>query len=43
MEYDTERAGDFQPLRYLPPTKRVVLGLVTTKKGEVSVGGVRLR
>ena len=31
MEYDTERAGGFAPLRLLPPGKKVVLGLVTTK------------
>ena len=35
MEYDTERAGDFKPLRYLPPNKSIVLGLVTTKNGVV--------
>ncbi len=33
MEYDTERAGGFAPLRLLPRGKRVVLGLVTTKSG----------
>jgi 5-methyltetrahydropteroyltriglutamate--homocysteine methyltransferase len=31
MEYDTDRAGDFAPLRHVPPHKRVVLGLVSTK------------
>ncbi len=31
MEYDTPRAGDFEPLRYLAPAKMVVLGLVSTK------------
>jgi len=31
MEYDTERAGDFSPLRHVPPGKTVVLGLVSTK------------
>ena len=31
LEYDTERAGDFAPLRYLPKGKRVILGLVSTK------------
>jgi 5-methyltetrahydropteroyltriglutamate--homocysteine methyltransferase len=35
MEYDDERAGDFQPLRLLPKGKSVVLGLVTTKRGEL--------
>jgi 5-methyltetrahydropteroyltriglutamate--homocysteine methyltransferase len=33
MEYDTERAGGFEPLRRLPKGKAVVLGLVTTKSG----------
>jgi 5-methyltetrahydropteroyltriglutamate--homocysteine methyltransferase len=33
MEYDTERAGGFEPLRYVPKDKRVVLGLVTSKFG----------
>ena len=32
LEYDTERAGDFQPLRYVPKTKTVVLGLMSTKQ-----------
>jgi len=31
MEYDTERAGDFQPLRHVPAGKRVVLGLISSK------------
>lgn len=31
MEYDTPRAGDFAPLRFLPADKRVVLGLVSSK------------
>jgi 5-methyltetrahydropteroyltriglutamate--homocysteine methyltransferase len=35
LEYDTERAGDFQPLRYMPKGKTVVLGLVTTKFPEL--------
>ncbi|KAI0655176.1 UROD/MetE-like protein [Cubamyces menziesii] len=33
LEYDTDRAGGLEPLRYLPPGKHVVLGLVTTKSG----------
>jgi methionine synthase II (cobalamin-independent) len=33
LEYDTDRAGDFKPLRYLPKGKIVVLGLVTSKRG----------
>ncbi|HEY8711029.1 MAG TPA: 5-methyltetrahydropteroyltriglutamate--homocysteine S-methyltransferase [Burkholderiaceae bacterium] len=35
MEYDDARSGDFRPLRYLPKGKIVVLGLVTTKFGEM--------
>ena len=35
MEYDTERAGGFEPLRLLPKGKTVVLGLVTTKSGQL--------
>ena len=34
MEYDTERAGGFEPLRYAPNDKLIVLGLVTTKTPE---------
>ena len=33
MEYDSERAGGFEPLRLVPKGKHVVLGLVTTKSG----------
>ena len=33
MEYDTERAGGFEPLRRVPKDRTVVLGLVTTKTG----------
>ncbi len=35
MEYDDDRSGDFKPLRFLPKGKIVVLGLVTTKFGEM--------
>lgn len=35
MEYDDERSGDFRPLRYLPKGKTAVLGLVTTKVGQL--------
>jgi 5-methyltetrahydropteroyltriglutamate--homocysteine methyltransferase len=35
MEYDTERAGGFEPLRFVPKGKLVVLGLVTSKTGEL--------
>ncbi len=33
LEYDTDRAGGFEPLRFVPQGKMVVLGLVTTKQG----------
>jgi 5-methyltetrahydropteroyltriglutamate--homocysteine methyltransferase len=33
LEYDDARSGGFEPLRYVPKGKMVVLGLVTTKKG----------
>ncbi|HKQ26953.1 MAG TPA: methionine synthase, partial [Burkholderiales bacterium] len=35
MEYDTERAGGFEPLRLVPKDKVVVLGVVTTKTGKL--------
>jgi 5-methyltetrahydropteroyltriglutamate--homocysteine methyltransferase len=35
MEFDSARAGGFEPLRALPTGKKVVLGLVTTKLGEL--------
>ena len=35
LEYDSERAGGFEPLRFVPRGKTVVLGLVTTKSGEL--------
>jgi 5-methyltetrahydropteroyltriglutamate--homocysteine methyltransferase len=35
LEYDTERAGGFEPLRFVPKGKIAVLGLVTTKNGTV--------
>ena len=53
MEWDDERSGGFEPLRFLPKgEKQVVLGLVTTKRGELESkdaaqaadrGGGRLR
>jgi 5-methyltetrahydropteroyltriglutamate--homocysteine methyltransferase len=33
LEYDDERSGGFEPLRFVPKDKMVVLGLVTTKRG----------
>jgi 5-methyltetrahydropteroyltriglutamate--homocysteine methyltransferase len=35
LEYDDARSGGFEPLRFVPPEKVVVLGLVTTKRGEL--------
>jgi 5-methyltetrahydropteroyltriglutamate--homocysteine methyltransferase len=35
LEYDSERAGSFEPLRLVPAHKRIVLGLVSTKAAEL--------
>jgi 5-methyltetrahydropteroyltriglutamate--homocysteine methyltransferase len=35
LEYDTDRAGGFEPLRFVPRSKKVVLGLVSSKKPEL--------
>jgi 5-methyltetrahydropteroyltriglutamate--homocysteine methyltransferase len=35
LEYDDERSGGFEPLRFVPEGKQVVLGLVTTKNGRL--------
>jgi len=35
MEYDSDRAGDFRPLRHLPKGKNVVLGLISSKTPEL--------
>ena len=35
LEYDSERAGSFEPLRFVPKDKIVVLGLVTTKSTDI--------
>jgi 5-methyltetrahydropteroyltriglutamate--homocysteine methyltransferase len=44
MEWDDERSGGFEPLRFLPHgEKMVVLGLVTTKRGELESRDVLLR
>jgi 5-methyltetrahydropteroyltriglutamate--homocysteine methyltransferase len=43
MEWDTERAGGFEPLRLLPRDKKVVLGLVTTKSGALESKEALLR
>jgi 5-methyltetrahydropteroyltriglutamate--homocysteine methyltransferase len=43
LEYDDDRSGDFRPLRYLKPGKVVVLGLVTTKFGQLETKDVLKR
>ena len=44
LEYDTERSGGFEPLRFVPPAKTVVLGLVSSKVAELeSVDTLRRR
>jgi 5-methyltetrahydropteroyltriglutamate--homocysteine methyltransferase len=43
MEYDTERAGGFEPLRLVPKDKTVVLGLLTSKTGRLETRDEVLR
>ena len=43
MEFDSARAGGFEPLRKLPAGKKVVLGLVTTKQGELESADALVR
>lgn len=43
LEYDSERAGSFEPLRFVPRGKQVVLGLITTKLGKLETEDVLLR
>ncbi|MCX7931504.1 MAG: hypothetical protein N2588_03040 [Rhodovarius sp.] len=43
LEYDSDRAGGFSPLRFVPKGKMVVLGLVTTKTGELESVDALLR
>ncbi|MGE0629858.1 MAG: 5-methyltetrahydropteroyltriglutamate--homocysteine S-methyltransferase [Hyphomicrobiaceae bacterium] len=43
MEYDSERAGGFEPLRLLPRGKTVVLGIVTTKSGQLETKDILKR
>jgi len=43
MEWDDARSGGFEPLRFVPPGKVVVLGLVTTKRGELEDREMLLR
>ncbi|WP_250213962.1 5-methyltetrahydropteroyltriglutamate--homocysteine S-methyltransferase [Acrocarpospora catenulata] len=35
LEFDDERSGGFEPLRFVPKDKHVVLGLITTKRGQL--------
>jgi 5-methyltetrahydropteroyltriglutamate--homocysteine methyltransferase len=35
LEYDTERAGGFEPLKHIPKNKTVVLGLISSKKPQI--------
>jgi 5-methyltetrahydropteroyltriglutamate--homocysteine methyltransferase len=44
MEYDSARAGGFEPLRFVPKGKTVVLGLVTSKTGALEIkDAIKLR
>ena len=43
LEYDDPRSGTFEPLRFVPPGKMVVLGLVTTKSGKLEDPGALKR
>ena len=43
LEYDDERSGGFEPLRYIPKGKRVVLGLVSSKKPQLEDRGFLAR
>jgi 5-methyltetrahydropteroyltriglutamate--homocysteine methyltransferase len=43
LEYDTARAGGFEPLRFVPKGKKVVLGLISTKKPQLEDKGALKR
>ena len=44
LEYDSDRAGDFEALRHLPADKGAVLGLISSKRAELeSIGALRRR
>ena len=44
LEYDTERAGGFEPLRFVSPNKTIVLGLISSKEPELeSIDSLRRR
>jgi len=42
-EFDDDRSGGFEPLRFVPPGKMVVLGLVTTKRGALESSDALMR
>ncbi len=43
LEWDNDRSGGFEPLRFVPKGKQVVLGLITSKSGELEKRDVILR
>jgi 5-methyltetrahydropteroyltriglutamate--homocysteine methyltransferase len=43
LQYDSPQAGDFAPLRFVPKNKIVVLGLITTKHGELETADELVR
>jgi 5-methyltetrahydropteroyltriglutamate--homocysteine methyltransferase len=43
LEYDDDRSGTFAPLRFVPPGKTVVLGLISTKRPKLEKGDVLMR
>jgi 5-methyltetrahydropteroyltriglutamate--homocysteine methyltransferase len=43
LEYDNDRSGGFEPLRFMPSGRHVVLGLITTKVGELESQDMLLR
>ena len=43
LEYDDERSGDFEPLRHVPEDKVVVLGLISTKVGDLETPETLIR
>ena len=43
LEYDDDRSGTFAPLRFVPPGKTVVLGLISTKRPKLEKGDALMR
>ena len=43
LEYDSDRAGGFEPLKFVPDNKKVVLGLITSKTGELEDADAMIR